>query len=187
MAENGGENGGHPMKKMVEEKLNCIITGVKSMEEVIEEVKTLFLNLFDRFLANKNYLENEVKNQIKKVPLNLSLSQRTPTLTSSLCPFCLKNPMKFINLKGKRFLVCADQGCKKYLSLPKKGRLELLNSQCKLCGFNIFKVSLRKNNKTFIYYLCPKCWNEGLNEKSGKGFCSGCESFKIVNDKCVEK
>ncbi len=173
--------------RMVEEKLNYIVTGAKSMDEVIREVKKIFLSLFDKFLVNKKSLENEIKNQIKKGPLNVSSSQRKVALTSSPCPFCNKSPMKFINLKGKRFLVCADQNCQKYLSLPKKGRLTLLNSQCKICGFNIFKVSLRKNNKSFIYYLCPKCWNEGLDQKTGKGFCSACEDFKIVNDKCVEK
>lgn len=173
--------------RMVEEKLNLIVTGVKSMDEVIKEVKTLFLNLFDKFLANKKNLENEVKNRIKMKPLNAFSSQRKPASTSSPCPFCQKSPMEFINLKTKRFLVCADQNCKKYLSLPKKGRLTLLKSQCRICGFNIFKVSLRKNNKSFIYYLCPKCWNEGLNLKNGKGFCSACENFKIMDDKCVEK
>jgi DNA topoisomerase IA/ssDNA-binding Zn-finger/Zn-ribbon topoisomerase 1 len=173
--------------RMVEEKLNLIVTGVKSMDEVIKEVKTLFLNLFDKFLANKKHLENEIKNQIKKGPLSISSSQRKVSLTNSPCPFCQKSSMKFINLKARRFLVCADQNCNKYLSLPKKGRLTLLKSQCRICGFNIFKVSLRKNNKSFIYYLCPKCWNEGLNEKSGKGFCSACENFTIKDGKCVEK
>ena len=173
--------------RMVEEKLNSIVTGEKTMDEVIEDVKKIFLNLFDKFLTEKKNLQLEIKNHVKKNPMTNLSSNHNTKLTSAACPFCQKSPMKFINLRAKRFLVCADQNCKKYLSLPKKGSLTLLKSQCKLCGFNIFKVSLRKTNHTFIYYLCPKCWNEGLSQRNGKGFCSNCEDYKIVNGYCLKK
>ena len=93
----------------------------------------------------------------------------------------------FINIKNKRFLVCSDDNCKSYLSLPKNGKLQLLDSLCSICKFNIFEVILRKNNKTYTYYLCPKCWNESFKEKSGKGFCSNCEIYKIVKGRCIKK
>jgi DNA topoisomerase-1 len=173
--------------KMVEEKLNSIVKGTKTMDAVINEVKSIFLSLFDKFLAEKKNLKFEIKNHIKKNPPTAMASRQKATLTTSKCPYCYKSPMKFINLKGKRFLVCADSSCKQYLSLPKKGRLSLLKSKCNLCGFNIFKVSLRKQNRSFTYYLCPKCWNEGLSKRNGKGFCSNCEDYKIVNGKCVKK
>jgi ssDNA-binding Zn-finger/Zn-ribbon topoisomerase 1 len=99
--------------------------------------------------------------------------------------------MKFINLKGKRFLVCSDNKCNKYLSLPKKGKLELLETTCSICNFNAFKVSVRKNQKFYRYYLCPNCWNSGFKDKdkelSVKGFCSNCEEYTIVKDQCVKK
>jgi len=173
--------------KLVEEKLEHIVKGTKSMEEVIKEVKTTFLKLFDKFIAQKKNLKLEMKSYIKENPPTAMASKKSPALTTSVCPLCQKSPMKFINLKEKRFLVCADLTCKKYLSLPKKGRLTLLKSQCSLCGFNIFNVSLRKQGRTYNYYLCPKCWNEGLNQKSGRGFCSNCNDYKIINGKCVKK
>ena len=111
----------------------------------------------------------------------------TIPLTSANCPFCNNGPMKFINLKNKRFLVCADENCKSYLSLPKNGKIELLDSSCSICNFNIFKVSLRKNERSYNYYICPKCWNEGFKDNQGKGFCSNCEDFKIFKGKCIKK
>ncbi len=175
--------------RKVEEKLNYIITGAKSMDEIVIEVKKEFLELFDKFIANKKNLQLEIQDHIitKKNTMSATSVSKKPILTSSNCPYCHQSPMKFINLKGKRFLVCSDDNCKKYLSLPKKGKLQLIATTCKLCNFNIFKVSLKKQNRTYTYYLCPKCWNEGLSEKDGKGFCSNCKDFKIERDECIRK
>ncbi|MFX0138160.1 MAG: hypothetical protein ACFFDN_31240, partial [Candidatus Hodarchaeota archaeon] len=90
-------------------------------------------------------------------------------------------------IKNKRFLVCSDENCKKFLSLPKNGKLQLLDSLCSICNFNIFKVVLRKNNRSVIYYLCPKCWNSGLKDKTGEGFCNNCNEYKIFKGKCIKK
>jgi DNA topoisomerase-1 len=164
--------------KNVEVKLEEIKNQKQSMKTVVDETRKEFLQLFDKFLINKHKLVSKV---------NSYKMEYSTQLTSSKCPFCNKNPMKFINTKNKRFLVCSDDNCKQYLSLPKNGKLELLDSTCMICNFNIFKVILKKNNKSYSYYLCPKCWNEGLNDKSGKGFCSNCESFKIYQGKCEKK
>ena len=150
------------------------------MQNVVYEIRIEFLKLFDKFLANKNELISKAN--------NFKTSYTTPQ-TSSKCPVCKKYPMKFINLKTKRFLVCSDENCKKFLSLPKKGKLTLLDSFCSICNFNIFKISLRKNNKLYNYHLCPKCWNDGFqdNLEKGKGFCSNCRDFKISKDRCIKK
>ncbi|MFX1586565.1 MAG: DNA topoisomerase [Promethearchaeota archaeon] len=170
--------------KDVEIKLGDIKDGKTSWQNVVNEVKRDFLVLFDKLLANKESIISNIDNFKQK--LDLRIPKEFP-LTKSNCPFCKNHPMKFVNLPNKRFLVCSDDNCKKYLSLPKNGKLELLNAVCLLCEFNIFKVTLHKYNKPFIYYLCPKCWNEGLNERSGKGFCSKCVNYKILNDKCIKK
>jgi DNA topoisomerase-1 len=164
--------------KKVEEKLEKIKDQKLSMKSVIDEVRKEFLLLFDKFLINKTKLISKINNY--KIDYTIPL-------TSANCPFCKKSPMKFINIKNKRFLVCSDDNCKQFLSLPKNGKLKLLDSTCSICNFNIFKVNLKRYNKPFTYYLCPKCWNEGLDEKSGKGFCSNCEEFKIFKEKCIKK
>ncbi|MFW9820480.1 MAG: DNA topoisomerase, partial [Candidatus Thorarchaeota archaeon] len=156
--------------KKVEIKLEEIKTKTRRMKDVINEIRNEFLQLFDKFLINKHKLVSEINNY--KIEYSIPL-------TTSNCPFCNLNEMKFINAKTKRFLVCSDDKCKRYLSLPRNGKLELLDSTCSICNFNIFRVTLKKNNKPYNYYLCPECWNEGLNDKSGKGFCSNCEEFKI--------
>ena len=164
--------------RRVEEKLEEIKNRKRKMKDVVDEVRQEFLQLFDKFLINKHKLISKID--------NYKLEYIIP-LTSSNCPFCNKNPMKFIDIKNKRFLVCSDENCKKFLSLPKNGKLELLDSICSICNFNIFKVVLRKNNRSIIYYLCPKCWNSGLEDKSGKGFCNNCNEYKIFRGKCIKK
>ncbi len=164
--------------KNVEVKLEEIKNEKRNMNIVVDEVRKEFLQLFDKFLVNKHKLLSKINNY--KIDYTIPL-------TTSNCPFCNNNQMKFINIKNKRFLVCSDDSCKQYLSLPKNGKLQLLDSTCSICNFNIFKVILKKYNKPYIYYFCPKCWNEGLNQKSGKGFCSNCEEYKIYKDQCIRK
>jgi len=164
--------------KRVEEKLEEIKEKRRKIKDVVNEIRIEFLKLFDKFLANKNELISKAN--------SFKMSYTIP-LTSANCPFCNNGPMKFINLKNKRFLVCADENCKSYLSLPKNGKIILLDSSCSICNFNIFKVSLRKNERSYNYYICPKCWNEGFKDNQGKGFCSNCEDFKIFKGKCIKK
>jgi len=154
------------------------------MNDVISAIKSEFLQLYDEFVQNRaNFKLDASKYQVKK----LSTSRSHEIMTESTCPKCNNHRMKFINLPNRRFLACANRSCKSYLSLPKKGKLELLNTKCSICGFNVFKITTRKNNKSYVYYLCPKCWNDNLKEQNGKGFCSNCVEFKIMNNRCVKK
>ena len=164
--------------KKVEQKLENIKEKKQKMSDVVKEVKKEFLELFDKFLMNKHKIISKANNY--KVNYNIAT-------TSSLCPDCKENHMKLIDLKNKRFLVCTDETCKKFLSLPKRGKLKLLDSWCSLCNFNIFKVSGKKNQKFYSYYLCPNCWNKGFKDNSGMGFCSKCQNFKIYKDHCVKR
>ncbi|MFX1593553.1 MAG: DNA topoisomerase, partial [Promethearchaeota archaeon] len=164
--------------RKVEVKLERIKNEERNMKDVVDETRKEFLQLFDKFLINKHKLISKIESY--KIDYTIPL-------TSSNCPFCRNHPMKFINTKKNRFLVCSDENCKKFLSLPKNGKLKLLDSTCSICNFNIFKVTLQKYNKPYTYFMCPKCWNEGLNDKSGKGFCSNCEEFKISKEQCIKK
>ncbi|MFW9989715.1 MAG: DNA topoisomerase, partial [Candidatus Odinarchaeota archaeon] len=159
--------------KDVEKKLEEIKNNKRSMNSIISEVRNELLLLFDKFLINKHKLTSKIN--------NYKIEYKTP-ITSSNCPFCKKYPMKFINTKKNRFLICSDEKCKQFLSLPKNGKLELLDSICSLCNFNIFKVILKKNNKSFIYYLCPNCWNKDHSQ-----FCSNCIEYTISKGRCIKK
>ena len=173
--------------KQIELKLEEIKEQKRSMNQVVNEVRKEFLELFDNFLHTKDKISSSIKEYNGK---NLSMqntSKNYNKFTSSKCPKCDNQPMKFINLKNKRFLVCSNDACKTYLSLPKRGSLKLLNSTCSLCGFNIFKVNLTQKGKSFVYYLCPLCWNRGLKDKNGQGFCSNCKNYMILNDNCIKR
>ena len=173
--------------KQVEINLEEIKDQKKSMNQVINEIRKEFLELFDRFIQMKGKITSSINEyKIKNVSTHSS-SNNQIKFTSEKCPKCNNQLMKFINFTNKRFLVCSDDACKTYLSLPKRGSLELLNSTCSICGFNIFKVSLSQKGRSFVYYLCPLCWNRGLKDKNGQGFCSNCKDYMILNDNCVKR
>jgi DNA topoisomerase-1 len=175
--------------QMIESLLNDIKNGKKSKESVIKAMRTVFLKLFDKFLANKTKITSKMKKLDKKQFTNTKSNNKR--ITSASCPFCKQGNMKLITPKNKRrFLVCTNENCsKKYLSVPKRGRIYILkNGFCSKCGFNIFKIYIRKGNKSYPYYICPYCWNQGLEENiSGKGFCSNCSEYEIKNNKCIKK
>jgi DNA topoisomerase I len=173
--------------KEVEKKLEEIKDQKRSMHQVVNEVRKEFLELFDKFLQAKIKISSSIKEYNIKNMGTQKTTNKFDKLTSAKCPKCNNHPMKFINLKNKRFLVCSDDTCKTFLSLPKRGKLRLLNSTCKLCGFNVFKVDLKQRGKSFIYYLCPLCWNRGLKDKNGSGFCSNCKDYTILNDDCIKR
>ena len=175
--------------KGVEELFNDIKENKKSMDEVVTTVKNVFLALFDKFLANKPRILLKIDDFQKQnsSTINKNYGKKFPS-TSAHCPVCKTYTMKLITpYKKRRFLVCSDEKCKTYLTVPKNGRIKILKSVCSICGFNVFKINIRKNNKSISYNMCPKCWNDGLNDKNGKGFCSKCSGYQILDDHCRKK
>ena len=45
----------------------------------------------------------------------------------------------------------------------------------------------RKNGKPLPYYICPKCWSDSFKDDSVNGFCSNCETYQILKEKCVKR
>ncbi len=197
----------------VESLLESIKDEKKKMAEVVNEIKNKFLELFDKFRKNKptfittmNALQktgNILRGRDNKIIPSTNSGASTTikskfqnnqphpsdNLSTSNCPKCKANKMKLvINYdKTKKFLVCSEQNCKTFLSVPKKGTPKLLKSQCSICHFNILKVSSKMNNKKFDYYICPLCWNAGLKKQTGQGFCSKCKNFKIEKGRCIKR
>ncbi|MHA1491944.1 MAG: DNA topoisomerase [Promethearchaeota archaeon] len=177
--------------RYIEGQLEEIKDEKKSRMNVVEEIKKKFLDLFDKLLAEKSNIISRIDEYSGKIGENTKTLQKYNKkypLTTSFCPVCKKSPMKLVTTRKKsRFLACSDEKCKSYLSVPKRGRINILKSSCSICGFNIFKITTKKNNKTIIYYLCPQCWTQGLKKQNSSGFCSKCKEYKIENNKCIKK
>ncbi len=180
----------------VESILENVKNGKKDMNDAIDEVRVYFLDLFDKyravkpsFLAKMNAITQT--GNVKRGRNNeiiQSKDKNEPQKTTANCPFCGQVPMNFIKTKdNKRFFVCSDEKCKKYLSVPKEGKITLLKVTCKLCNFNVVKITKKFGNNKSDYYICPNCWKEGLEKKNDKGFCSKCTEYQINNGKCVKK
>jgi DNA topoisomerase IA/ssDNA-binding Zn-finger/Zn-ribbon topoisomerase 1 len=175
--------------KKVEVQLELIKEQKKGMNEVIKEVKQEFLDLFDRLLAEKIKLNvNCMTFDTKSLNLPISLMQGSKTIDTVIsCPQCGNKTMKMIQNQKNKFLLCSKPECKKFIPLPKKGIISVLDSNCQICGFNAFKVSIIKYGKPYVYHFCPNCWHQGLIDTNGKGFCSQCSLYKIANGKCIKK
>lgn len=176
--------------RFVEKLLEDVKENRKTMDSVINNVKKLFLDLFDKFRSNKNSITfqfDSVKGTLKTAMLQNSTQKSFPQTTSK-CPTCNTNPMNLVTTKQKkRFLACSDRNCKTYLSVPRTGRITILKStNCLKCGFNVFKILKSNNNKTTVYYICPKCWSDSFKEETG-GFCSSCTDFQISKEQCVKR
>jgi DNA topoisomerase-1 len=177
--------------RFVEKLLEDIKEKRKTKEEVVKIVKEIFLDLFDKFINNKNAITlrfDSVKTNLKTA-MQQNFKQKKFPITTAYCPTCKKFPMKLVTTsQKKKFLACSNINCKTYLSVPKTGRITILKSSfCSICGFNIFKIVKRKNGKPLPYYICPKCWSDSFKDDSVNGFCSNCETHKILNEKCVKR
>jgi len=175
--------------RFVENLLEDVKEKRKTKENAVATVKKIFLALFDKFRNEKNAITfkfDSVKDNLKTTMQQTS--QKKFPQTTSKCPTCKNHPMKLVTTsQKKRFLACSDRNCKTYLSVPKTGRITILKStSCLKCGFNVFKILKRKNNKSHIYYICPKCWSESFKEGSN-GFCSNCQDYQISKEQCVKR
>ncbi|NVM45239.1 MAG: hypothetical protein HWN79_10005 [Candidatus Lokiarchaeota archaeon] len=176
--------------RFVEQLLEDVKENRKTMDNVISIVKKLFLDLFDKFRQNKNLITfqfDSVKSSLKTAMQQNPMQKNFPQTTSK-CPTCKINVMNLVTTsQKKRFLACSDRNCKTYVPVPKTGRITILKStKCLKCGFNVFKILKKKDNKTTVYYICPKCWSDSFKEGTN-GFCSACENFQISKEQCVKR
>jgi len=177
--------------RFVEKLLEDVKENRKTMDSVVTTVKKIFLDLFDKFRNNKNSITfqfDNVKDNLKATMQQTSKQKSFPQTTSK-CPICKNHPMKLITTsQKKKFLACSDRNCKTYISVPKTGRITILKSTtCLKCGFNVFKILKRKNNKSYSYYICPKCWSDSLKEGTKISFCSNCTDYHISKEQCIKR
>jgi len=191
----------------VETHLLAVKDGKMTMQKAVDTVRDEFLKLFDKFRLQKPQFLTQMKtleqsgNIVKgrkgftkgtatsQKGSYSSASSSGTSLSTSLCPKCKKAKMQLIITKDrKKFLKCTDDSCKHWLPLPRNGSPRLLKGKCSICGFNIVKVSGKRDNKKLQYYLCPVCWKEGLDKKvDGKGFCSSCQEYTVIDGKCKKR
>ncbi|MHA1618467.1 MAG: DNA topoisomerase, partial [Promethearchaeota archaeon] len=155
----------------VEKNLEGILNKKLQMPQVVDAIKKDFLRLFDLFRVEKPKIlqkmqalqttGNVIRGRNNKILSGKATSKGgshatkatntkggapASVLTSAKCPKCKTQQMKLVvsthnKAKIYKFLVCNDPNCKTYLSLPKKGTPHLMKSICKICNFNIVKIS----------------------------------------------
>ncbi len=192
----------------VETHLTAVKEGKMTMQKAVDTIREEFLKLFDNFRAQKTQFLTQMKsleqsgNIVKGKPRfsssSSSKSQQYAStsitsgtnLSTANCPRCKTSKMQLIITKDrKKLLKCINSSCKYVIPLPRNGNPRILKGTCSLCGFNITKVSGKKNGKKLQYYMCPVCWKRGLDssDKSAKGFCSSCKDYHTINGKCKKR
>ncbi|MFV2015629.1 MAG: DNA topoisomerase, partial [Candidatus Heimdallarchaeota archaeon] len=86
-----------------------------------------------------------------------------------ICMICNEKLILKSSVKGKRFLLCTNEQCKKAYPLPKKGAMVLLPEKCHACP--MYPIQVGTGTKSWIF--CPNCWIERQNSE-GLLFCSKC-------------
>ena len=99
--------------------------------------------------------EDELGSQLAEVVV----SQREANTTFDYpCPQC-RSKLRIIRSRksGKRFIGCAgyEKGCRFTLPLPQFGRIYIMQSNCKVCGFQKIKTRTRWGR---ALTSCPSCY-----------------------------
>ncbi|MHA1149046.1 MAG: DNA topoisomerase [Promethearchaeota archaeon] len=170
--------------KYVESQLDNILSNRSSMESVVNNIKKRFLDLFDKFLSQKEEISAEITNFIKNSEI-INETEKSSLLKNVICPACKKSLMLYLKQSRYRFLQCSNLECKIKINIPQSGYFKALDSKCLICGFNIFNIKKKKGKKSYSYYICPKCWTEGSEFNPKRTFCSQCTKGKIEKNTCI--
>ncbi|MEQ9715104.1 MAG: DNA topoisomerase [Candidatus Asgardarchaeum sp.] len=129
----------------IEEKLKLIMEQKANHEEIIEQTRREFLELFDK-------LRRERETIIGKISGAVIESLRDEALIE--CPSCGYPMVLRGGRNDSRYLKCLK--CGNVLFLPKRGTIKKTKYKCKKCNTTVIKVNLK--NKKITYYLCPLCY-----------------------------
>jgi len=130
-------------------------TKSRVLAEALDHLRPVMLELMSR--------EDEIGSQLVEVVT----SQRTASLTFEYpCPKC-GSKLKIIRSRttGKRFIGCTgyEKGCRFTLPLPQFGSLSIIQSRCKVCGFQL--VQTRSKGRRSMT-SCARCYSNKSKEKA---------------------
>jgi DNA topoisomerase-1 len=145
------------MTAELEEDMNNIAEGKKTLEETVMESRGMLTKVMQELEPEKEKIKANITNAIKEQN------------TVGPCPRCGKPLMVRISKKGKRFVGCTGYPeCKNTYSLPQQGGLSMTTKLCDACRTPIISVKL-KGRRAWALCLNPECPKKKKKENKTEG------------------
>jgi len=133
------------MTAVLENDMDAISEGKKTLEETVNESRKMLTNVMKE-------LEKD-KDKIKKSIQVASTAQDTV----GKCPLCGKNMVVRFSKNRKRFVGCTGfPDCKNTYPLPQKGYINSTQKTCDMCNAPIVRVKA-KDKKAWELCVNPNC------------------------------
>jgi DNA topoisomerase I len=147
------------MTAVLEEDMNLIAEGKKTLDETVAESRKMLTKVMDELEQNKK----EIKEKIR-------VAHRKQN-TIGTCPECGKSLIIRRSKRGKRFVGCEGYPkCKNTYPLPQNGMIKPLNKNCEHCNSPMVTV-ISKGKKPWeicINIDCPSSNISGNNKNNKK-------------------
>ncbi|EHP86074.1 DNA topoisomerase I [Methanotorris formicicus] len=176
------------MTRDLEEKLELIQNGKIKKDEVLNEAENKLKEILSKFKEKEKEIGKELVSKID------STNKKLKTIGKCKCG----GDLVIIRTKNSRFVGCTNYPeCNVTYSLPKKGRIKVLNETCESCGLPVIgidgqklcinpecpskmpkeniedlKESISNGEKT-----CPKCGGKLVVKNGIYGAFLGCENY----------
>lgn len=164
LAENCPKIVSEELTRKFEEEMEDVRVGKKRREEVVEEAKSLLIEILKDFKEK----QSKIGEKLSKGYISSKRNQKQ----IGICPKCGGN-LKIISSKrtGKRFIGCENYPkCDCSYPLPQFGIISVLDKKCPDCELPtiMIKVKGRKSYTMCINHKCKSKENWGKNGNSSK-------------------
>jgi len=131
------------MTAELEKDMDEIALGSRTKQDVVDLSRKMLLKVLKEFEEKKDLIKKTIQDSIKK---------GTPI---GKCPI---HGLDISVIKGRDFvrIKCEDETCKINFPAPLKGKLELLDEKCPVCGLPEIKI-IRHGQSPEIRCVDPKC------------------------------
>ena len=146
----------HEMTSLLEEDMEQVALGKKTMEEVIDESKKMLVQSLKTLEKNKDKVRKGIKDALSKQSF------------IGDCPKCGGQLMIRWSKRGKRFVGCSGYpGCNNTYPLPQSGLILPHEEKCDRCGTPAIKF-IQKRRKPLKLCLDLDCQMKENNKKGSK-------------------
>jgi len=133
------------MTSTLEEDMDKISVGKKSLEETVKESRKMLTSVLKVLEKEKDKIKSSIQDASRKQD------------AVGKCPKCGKEMVVRQSRRGKRFVGCsAYPECKNTYSLPQKGYIVFTDEPCKKCNSPVVKI-ISKGKRPWVLCLNSEC------------------------------
>jgi len=156
--------------------MEAIREGKKHREQILEEAKTILIDLLSEFRSKEKLIGEELKTTFTKT--------RAAMTTVGACPVCKKGLLVLRTGKFGRFIACDKYpDCKTTFKLPASGLVEVTQNKCQHCQFPVVKM-IRKAKRPQEVCINIDCPSKAVPEVAEKP-CKKCGEGKMIVRKSI--